>query len=537
MTFKAVPSNAKPMDSAQNKKFLFSAILIITFSTILRLLYAQSFLLTPDETNYWQWSRHLAWGYHDQTPMIAWAIRLFTSLLGPTALAVRLPSIVSLTVASVYLVLMARHWFGERVALQTLILVQSVFIFNVGALLATADGLQGAAWAAACYHTARAFEDHRWRHWILGGMWFGLGMLSKYTMVLFLPFVFFFGLLWPDCRKRLCSLRPYVGCLVGVILFMPVILWNAANHWNSFRHVAYLGGANEGFTLHWKYLGEYIGSQIGLLTPMVFYLVSVGWVWVFRHWRKVEDWIYAFLFLTSFPMVGGFAVLSLHTRVYGNWPCAGYLTACLLAAALWFGPRGRADAQSSARSGRLWRWGWGSSLFLTAIVLIHVYKPFLPIPPAKDRTIYEIRGWDDLGRRVGEIQSQMPRPADSFIFGLRYQIASELAFYVPGQPSTVSINRWNRPNVYDYWWQDRDLMGHDAVGVTRDATSGERLSELFESVDKAEPFSIYPPGEAAIKESSPVRTLYIYRCYGFKGGLRWVPPRSDDIRAGGVTIN
>ena len=51
---------------------LFSIMLIGGF-TIARILYAQSFLLTPDETNYWQWSRHLAWGYHDQTPMIAWA--------------------------------------------------------------------------------------------------------------------------------------------------------------------------------------------------------------------------------------------------------------------------------------------------------------------------------------------------------------------------------------------------------------------------------------------------------------------------------
>ena len=524
------------MDNRQNKIFFSWALLIIALGTIFRLLYARAFLLTPDETNYWQWSRHLAWGYHDQTPMIAWTIRLFTSFLGNTELAVRLPSIVSLTVASLYLVLMARHWFGERVALQTGILVQSVFIFNIGALLATADGLQGAAWAAACYHTGRAFEDDRWRHWMLGGIWFGLGMLSKYTMVLFLPFVFSFGLLRPDCRKRLSSLRPYMGCLAGMMLFLPVVLWNAANHWNSFRHVAYLGGANEGFSLHWKYLAEYLGSQIGLVTPMAFFLICVGWTWGFRQWRKAESWIYAYLLFTSFPMVAGFAVLSLHTRVYGNWPCAGYLTACLLAAALWFGRAVPATPRSPARSGKLWRWGWGSSLFLTALVLVHVQIPFLPIPPSKDRTIYEIRGWDDLGKKVGEIRSEMPRPADSFIFGVRYQIASELAFYVPGQPFTVSINRWHRPNVYDYWWQDEDLIGRDAVGVTRDATSGDRLAQIFEKVDRAEPFSIYPPGESAQRDPSPVKTLYIYRCYGFKGGLRWVPPHPDDIRAGSKAI-
>ena len=521
------------MTNRQNNFYFLSALLLIAVCTIVRVLYARSFLLTPDETNYWQWSRHMAWGYHDQTPMIAWAIRLATFFCGPTALAVRLPSILSMAIASFYLVMMADHWFSSRVALQTAILTQSVFIFNVGALLATADGLQGAAWAAACYHTARGYQEHQWRHWILGGIWFGFGMLSKYTMVLFLPCVYVFGLLIPFCRRRLWTLKPYIGCLLGLVFFMPVLFWNAAHHWNSFRHVAYLGGANTGISLHWKYLAEYIGSQIGLLTPMVFGLIFAGWIRVARQWRTSGEWIYAYLFFTSFPMFAAFAVLSLHTRVYGNWPCAGYLTACLLAAAFWSTtPANSTDSQRSVKSRRLWRWTWGSALCLTALILIHVQIPILPIPPQKDRTIYELQGWDRLGRRVAEVQKQMPQPEKCFIFGVRYQVASELAFYMPGQPFTVSINRWHRPNVYDYWWQDQDLIGKDAVGVTRDIKSRDRLSEVFEHVDAPEPFPIYASGTKPDMGQPPVRTFYIYRCFGFKGGLRWVPRRPGDIRAG-----
>ncbi len=517
----------------RNHYILFSWILI-GLCTVARIFYAQSILLTPDETNYWQWSRHLAWGYHDQTPMIAWAIRFFTFICGHTELAVRLPSIVSMAVASIYLVMMAKHWFSDRIAWQTAILSQSIFIFNVGALLATADGLQGAAWAGASYHVARGFKDNQWRHWMSGGLWFGFGMLSKYTMVLFLPFVFIFGLTSPVCRTRLIAFRPYIGCILGVVMFMPVIAWNAANNWNSFRHVAYLGGANEGFTLHWKYLGEYVGSQVGLLTPVVFGIICAGWLWVARHRQAIDNWIYFFLLSTSLPMVAGFALLSLHTRVYGNWPCAGYLTACVLAAALWGGSsQSCRDAPSKSRSRKWWRWAWGSAFFLTFVVLIHVHWPILPIPQAKDRTIYELRGWDDLGAKVAQFQRSMSRPENTFIFGLRYQIASELAFYVPGKPFTVSINRWNRPNVYDYWWRDEELIGKNAIGVTRDKNSRNRLLEVFERVEMAEPFFVFPP--RPIKEErhglSPVRTLYLYRCYGFNGGLRWIAPQPGDIRA------
>ncbi len=512
------------------------AWLLIAGCTIGRMLYAQSFPLTPDETNYWQWSRYLSWGYHDQTPMIAWAIHLTTWMLGHTELAVRLPSIIAMAIASLYVVAMARQWFSERIAWQTALFTQSIFIFNVGALLATADGLQGAGWAAASYHVARGFETHRWRDWISGGLWFGFGLLSKYTMVLFLPFVYIFGLL--HFRHRLATLKPYIGCALGCALFVPVIAWNAGNNWNSFRHVAYLGGANESFQLHFKYFAEYIGSQAGLLTPLAFAIVCAGWLWVLRRWKLQIPWIYQYLLWTSLPMILGFALLSLHTRVYGNWPCAGYLTASLLAAAIWSYRLDGKGAPTGEKSRWVWRLTLISAAVLTTVVLLHVLVPFLPIPAEKDRTQYEIRGWDDLGVQVADLQRSMPDPKNTFLFGLRYQIASELAFYVPGQPRTLSINRWNRPNVYDYWWDDEDVTGKDAVGVLRDGDSRDRLMEVFARVDPPKPFYLYPKQSRKDMDrtAKPMRILYLYRCYGFKGGLRWIPPQRDDIRAASPSL-
>ena len=121
-----------------------------------------------------------------------------------------------------------------------------------------------------------------------------------------------------------------------------------------------------------------------------------------------------------------------------------------------------------------------------------------------------------------------------FIFGVKYQIASELAFYTPGHPMTVSINRWDRPNVYDYWWQDQDLLGSNAVGVLQDENSRKRLLEVFNNVAPPEPLVIYRPNLwerfKPQKDIKPVKTYYIYRCYGFKGGLRWIPASKSDIR-------
>ena len=39
---------------------------------VLRAVMAGLLPLTADEAYYWLWSQHLAWGYFDHPPMIAW---------------------------------------------------------------------------------------------------------------------------------------------------------------------------------------------------------------------------------------------------------------------------------------------------------------------------------------------------------------------------------------------------------------------------------------------------------------------------------
>ncbi len=509
-----------------DRKYSNYAWLLVIGMTVFRVVYGASFPLVPDETNYWQWGRHLDWGYHDQSPMIGWTIRLFCELFGNTELAVRLPSILAMLIASGYLILIADRWFGGRAAFNTALLSQTVLLFNVGGVLATADGLQAAGWAAASYHVARGYEEDSLQQWILGGLWFGFGFLSKLTMIIFLPCAYLYGLLSAQHRRRLAVLKPYIGVLLGLLMFFPVVYWNAQNNWNFIRHVAYLGGANEGFTLHVKYLGEYFGSQAGLLSPLVFVMILMAWYTVIKRWRQPGHWMQQYLLCTSLPMIAIFAFLSLHTRVYGNWPGAGYLTATVLAAVL-FGP----DSGKKHNSVKLWFWTIATSTAITAIVLLQVVWPVLPLTTELDRTSTEIYGWKELGVKAHAVHTSMPRPEKTFYFGLRYQIASELAFYVPGQPETVSINKWKRPNVYDYWRKDEDLLGWDAVGFSYHENDFEPLQRIFEKVDPPERFEVFRTRPFMPEESrKPVQTFYLYRAYGFKGGLRWNPPRRDDIR-------
>jgi len=66
-----------------------TAIVVTVAAALVRLFFAARLPLVPDETYYWDWSRHLASGYFDHPPMIAVLIRAGTFLGGDTALAVR----------------------------------------------------------------------------------------------------------------------------------------------------------------------------------------------------------------------------------------------------------------------------------------------------------------------------------------------------------------------------------------------------------------------------------------------------------------
>ena len=75
-------------------------------------------------------------------------------------------------------------------------------------------------------------------------------------------------------------------------------------------------------------------------------------------------------------------------------------------------------------------------------------------------------------------------------------------------------------------------MEKDAIGVMRYGDHQEKLQQIFKKVDTPEPFHVYSDKNGN-KSGDPdllVKTLYLYRCYGFQGGLRWQSPRQDDIR-------
>jgi len=84
-----------------------------------------------------------------------------------------------------------------------------------------------------------------------------------------------------------------------------------------------------------------------------------------------------------------------------------------------------------------------------------------------------LRGWSEVGRKVAQQLSALPRPRHSFIVVTAGRaVASEVAFYTPGQPR---VYLWTSGDTvlsqYDLWEGPVDKLDWDALIITEAGTA------------------------------------------------------------------
>jgi len=150
------------------------------------------------------------------------------------------------------------------------------------------------------------------------------------------------------------------------------------------------------------------------------------------------------------------------------------------------------------------------------LTVITYSLPALDLPEKQDPSARLI-GWEKLGKEADRVYDDMLPEGPLFVFSDRYQISSELAFYMKGHPVTYCINLGRRMNQYDLWPGFEDLIGHNAIFVRDKKKIKKEVEEAFEKCE-AEPVSIR-------KKNSKVVKFTIFKCYDFKG-IKMKPPKS-----------
>ncbi len=474
--------------------------------SLFRLYYIQNgpLDLSPDEAHYWEWSRRLDLSYYSKGPMIAYLIRFGTLLFGNSVFGIRFMAVVLSALSSVLIYFLGKRLYDERVGIFSAILLQLVPLFSAFGVLFTIDSPFIFFWILSLFLFREAIDGQSRTsnlrsnmYWLLLGLSVGLGLLTKYTMAFFYLCAFLFLLFSKEHRRLLWTADPYVSFVISLLVFSPVLIWNAGHGWVTLKHTAGQAHVAEGLRISLMSFLEFFGSQLFVVTPLLFVLMAVS------LWKLRKEQEGSFLYWFSIPVIIFFLLKSIQAKVQANWAMPGYVTGIIAFSVFYM------RSFSSGRKSKKILTGAAIlvALFITSVAY---YSSILPIPAEIDPTS-RLKGWEDLGKEVTPVYEQMSLKKPVFLFSDRYQVSSELAFYVKGHPVTYCVNLNRRMNQYDLWPGFDNLLHYDAIFVrTGNGKVPAKIAAAFQKVEK-KAFTAYTKSHAEIRDYS------IFLCYDFKG--------------------
>ncbi|WP_029621017.1 ArnT family glycosyltransferase [Pseudorhizobium marinum] len=403
---------------------------VVTISLLflaIHLAIAASVPLFDDEAYYALWARDLALGYYDHPPMIAYMIRMGTSLFGETALGIRLFPVLGFVASGYFVGDIARRVSGGVVGLPvlaTMLYNLNLLVFALGSF-ATPDAPSTLFWIAALWAAVRAVStppDTRFAvlWWICTGLFIGFGGLSKFTNA-FLAFgLLAYLIATPKGRAYLLTGLPYMAVTAAILPLLPYLFWNLQNDWLGLeRQGARLVAS--GFSP--RYLGEYAALLLLAPTPLV--------TWFAFRALKAPPKDCALLIWSSIPLLLYFTYHATHAPVQANWIVP--LQACVAIAATF----GLAQAQSP----QLWiKATLAGALLLSVGSVATAFNPATPIGTA-DNPPNQTRGWSATQDAVTDL---LQETGARWVATTDYARTGSLALRFPQMPvwSVIELQRY-----------------------------------------------------------------------------------------------
>lgn len=377
------------------------ALLAIGALTLIRLAFL---LFTPieldfEEAQYWAWSRTLAWGYFSKPPLIAWLIRAATEICGNGPACIRGPSPLLHAATAIVIGATGTALGGRRVGAWAALLYATMPGVAFSAMLMTTDVPLALFWALSLYCFVRMRQGGGLGWAMAGGLALGLGALSKYAMLLFIPGVLLYLLLSAEARRALGWPKPLVMLAVGLAVFSPNLLWNVSTHWTTVVSTAETADVgNPSFDV--GHLIDYVGGQLAIFGPVPLYLLFEQAFLARRSAALSPPDGYRLVLCLSLPFLLGFLLLSLATRVNANWAAYAYIGGCL--------------AVAGAMARPLAFWWLRRSVIVHAAIGLGMYGAILCLPlwpqlPFNLSHAVERRiGWQTLGQTVAAELAKEP---------------------------------------------------------------------------------------------------------------------------------
>jgi 4-amino-4-deoxy-L-arabinose transferase-like glycosyltransferase len=373
-----------------------------------------------DESQYWVWSRDLAFGYFSKPPLLAWVIAAAEHVCGDAEACIRAPAPLMYLATSLFAFAIGRSLYDSQTGLWSALLTAFGTGTAFSARIISTDVPLVLFWALALLAYVRLRQGSGWGWAVVLGLAIGAGMLSKYAMAYFLAGMVLAAALDPAARALLRRRKLWFAIAVAILIVSPNLAWNAANGFLTLRHAgdAVIDEAIEPSLLRPL---EFLAAQFAVFGPVVLAVAiaaMIGW----RATRPADRVLLAF----ATPPLAVVTSAAFAVHAYAKWAAASFVSLAVLAAAILV-----------RRKMPLLLWasvGLGVAVQL-ALLAADAYAPYMREPWAPERNpYYNTLGWKGFAQTAGALARRLAIP--TIASEVRSEVAS-LLYYRRDQPEQI----------------------------------------------------------------------------------------------------
>jgi 4-amino-4-deoxy-L-arabinose transferase-like glycosyltransferase len=380
-------------------------------------------------------ANNLDWGFIEYPPLTPFLARIELTLFGLSLVSARTFAALAHSIVLVLTGLMARELGGRRstqilaalaAAIAPIALIQGSLIQYV-----TFDFL----WSVLiAYLVIRLLKSEDPRGWLPIGLVIGLGMMTKYTMVMFVAGLVG-GVLLTDARRYLRSPWLWGGVGLSLLVFLPNLIWQIQHQFISLEFLSSIHARDVEIGRADGYLIE---QFVFCTNPFVIPFWIAGLVYYFRGEAgkryRVIGWMYVIPFL-----------IYLFTQGRSYYLAPAYPMLIAAGAVVWQGWLDRMSIQRvRLMQGVTWTViGIGAVISgALALPIAPINSPLWDVTSEVHDTFTEQIGWHEMIGTVAGIYADLPEEEKSRagIFTRENDEAAALNLYGPeyGLPKAIS---------------------------------------------------------------------------------------------------
>ncbi len=442
-------------------------------SLLLHFIFNSNYGYFRDELYFIACGEHLAWGYPDHAPMVALMAKTSRVLLGNSLFAIRFFSALAGALKILITAFLVKELGGKRFAafLACLCVLCAPVYLAIDNLLSM-NALEPVFWMLCVYFAVRAIKGgsprvgksgeiepnnllnknlsfiihHSSFNWLLFGLFAGLGLMNKHSM-LFFGFSLVVGLLLTSTRKVFLDKYFWLGGAITFLIFLPNIVWQLNNDFATLELLRSVQTSGKNVV---QSPFAFITGQIMAMMPTSFPVWLAG-IWFFLADKNGKR--FRFLGIAYLVMLA--LMIYLKAKDYYLVPIYPMLFA---AGSVWW-----EQIIGKVRPLRFAKYALPILIFVPAIVVTPTVLPILPIetlvryrdtisfkPPksevAHDSQLQQIfseqLGWREMVEKVADVYNNLSpeERAKAGIYAGNYGEAGAIDFFGAqyGLPKAIS---------------------------------------------------------------------------------------------------